>query len=385
MKTWDIFCRVVDNYGDIGVCWRLARQLSQEYAFEVRLWVDDLNALAALCPEATLSATQTIEGIKVQHWAANFPSTAVPADVVIEAFACELPDSYIAAMLAQKQQGKLTQWFNLEYLSAEDWVEGCHGLNALQPQTGLNKTWFFPGFTQKTGGLLSEAKLGTQRDNFSNDRQALNAWREQIAGIKSPINSLWISLFAYENTALASLLNNWQQSPTPIICLVPSGRIQTSLKDCLAKQSPQLSFNKDSKLHLGNLQLIAIPFLTQLAYDQLLWACDLNFVRGEDSFVRAQWAQKPFVWHIYPQEDAAHCDKLEAFLDKYTSHAPPALKTAIEDLHRQWNLGQDCSQEWNALMKQHQDWPIHAQNWVKQLNSLGNLASNMVQFCQKTL
>ncbi|WP_187492385.1 elongation factor P maturation arginine rhamnosyltransferase EarP, partial [Pantoea agglomerans] len=23
--TWDIFCTVVDNYGDIGVTWRLAR------------------------------------------------------------------------------------------------------------------------------------------------------------------------------------------------------------------------------------------------------------------------------------------------------------------------------------------------------------------------
>jgi hypothetical protein len=21
---WDIFCRVIDNFGDIGVCWRLA-------------------------------------------------------------------------------------------------------------------------------------------------------------------------------------------------------------------------------------------------------------------------------------------------------------------------------------------------------------------------
>ena len=25
--TWDIFCSVVDNFGDIGVTWRLARQL----------------------------------------------------------------------------------------------------------------------------------------------------------------------------------------------------------------------------------------------------------------------------------------------------------------------------------------------------------------------
>ena len=46
--SWDIFCTVVDNYGDIGVCWRLARQLAAEHGFAVRLWVDDLASFARL-------------------------------------------------------------------------------------------------------------------------------------------------------------------------------------------------------------------------------------------------------------------------------------------------------------------------------------------------
>ena len=25
---WDIFCQVIDNHGDVGVCWRLARELA---------------------------------------------------------------------------------------------------------------------------------------------------------------------------------------------------------------------------------------------------------------------------------------------------------------------------------------------------------------------
>ena len=43
-RTWDIFCSVVDNFGDIGVCWRLARRLSAGLGQQVRLWVDDLAA-----------------------------------------------------------------------------------------------------------------------------------------------------------------------------------------------------------------------------------------------------------------------------------------------------------------------------------------------------
>jgi hypothetical protein len=49
MKSWDIFCRVIDNYGDIGVCWRLARQLANEYPYQIRLWVDELAALKMIC------------------------------------------------------------------------------------------------------------------------------------------------------------------------------------------------------------------------------------------------------------------------------------------------------------------------------------------------
>ena len=42
--AWDIFCTVIDNYGDIGICWRLARQLRVDDGQRVRLWVDDLTS-----------------------------------------------------------------------------------------------------------------------------------------------------------------------------------------------------------------------------------------------------------------------------------------------------------------------------------------------------
>ena len=138
--SWDIFCAVVDNFGDIGVTWRLARQLAAEHGQQVRLWVDDLDTFARLCPAASAQADQQMhEGVDVRRWSSQWPG-AEPADVVIEAFACNLPQAYINAMAAS---GRRILWLNLEYLSAEDWIVGCHALPSLQPN-GVQKYFFFP-------------------------------------------------------------------------------------------------------------------------------------------------------------------------------------------------------------------------------------------------
>jgi len=79
------------------------------------------------------------------------------------------------------------------------------------------------------------------------------------------------------------------------------------------------------------LTIHTLPRLSQVEFDHLLWACDLNGVRGEDSLVRALWAGKPLVWHIYPQDDDAHLAKLDAFLDWLGADA--TLRAA----HHAWN------------------------------------------------
>ena len=160
---WDIFCRVVDNFGDIGVCWRLARQLASEYRFEVRLWVDDLSSFARLNPALSAEASEQRCGpILVRHWSPDFPSVEV-ADVVIEGFACQLPESYVASMALRSQP---PIWINLEYLSAEAWVDDCHQLRSPHPRSSLVKYFFFPGFTSKTGGLILEKELLAKRAAF---------------------------------------------------------------------------------------------------------------------------------------------------------------------------------------------------------------------------
>jgi uncharacterized repeat protein (TIGR03837 family) len=372
-RRWDIFCQVIDNYGDIGVCWRLARQLAGEYGLDVRLFVDELAAFERICPAAKLHGTPFVEGVKIQQWQASRAVTE-PADVVIEAFACELPDSYRQAM---RQRATPPVWINLEYLSAEDWVEDCHQLASIAPDSGMKKTFFFPGFTAKTGGLLREQNLDDRKAVFEPQKKV---FLQNLGLPEQASQDLLVSLFCYENPALASLLSAWQQAVQPVTVIVPEGKALTALQPVLPK--PLVI---GTPLVLGSLRLLAIPFLSQMDYDHLLWCCDINFVRGEDSLVRGIWAEKPLVWHIYPQEEDAHLVKLDAFLAKHLAHANAPFGTALHKLWWQWNIGGDCSASWTGCLEKRQQWTDTARKHAAELNSLGNLAAKLVQFCKKTL
>ncbi len=214
-------------------------------------------------------------------------------------------------------------WINLEYLSAEDFVARCHGLHSpvmSGPGAGLTKHFFYPGFTAATGGLLREPELMARQARF--DR---SAWLTE-QGIEWRGERL-MSLFCYEPPALAQLLNQLAEDDQPTRLLVTAGRATSAVQACIRSQlGHQPLWNKREKLSFS-----FIKPLTQIDFDHLLWACDLNFVRGEDSLVRALWANKPFVWHIYPQHDEAHHAKLAAFLDWLK--APPSLRY----FHEVWN------------------------------------------------
>jgi uncharacterized repeat protein (TIGR03837 family) len=172
-----LFCRVVDNFGDIGICWRLSLQLQREHGIAVTLWVDDLASFRRICPEVALDAeVQQLAGVTVRHWRkeeGRFSSSDV-ADIVIEFFAVDIPENYIAVMA---QCNPRPVWLNLEGLSAEEWVEGCHTLPSSHPRLPLTKHFFFPGFTHKTGGLLHE------RGSTSSAWRSSRIWRRaQIFG-----------------------------------------------------------------------------------------------------------------------------------------------------------------------------------------------------------
>ncbi len=365
-RIWDIFCQVIDNFGDIGVCWRFSADLAAR-GEQVRLWVDDPSALAWLAP-------QGCPGVQVRHWTQpldlqNLP----PSDVWVEAFGCALAPELIATYAHYTcANGLKPLWINLEYLSAENYVERCHALPSLVrdgPAAGRQKWFFYPGFTPRTGGLLREAHLAQRQADFDADAWLHALWPHLQHGAGSPNRQpgeQTIALFCYEPPALAALLEQLASSPQPTRLLVTAGRasrtVQTLLLDEIGLQRI---------FHLrGQLSISYLPTLTQHDFDHLLWAADCNLVRGEDSLVRAIWAGKPFAWHIYPQDDDAHHAKLEAFLD--TAQAPASLR----QFHRVWNGLEGGPLPALDLA----EWGANARAFAARLWQLPDLSAQLLQF-----
>jgi len=378
-QRWDIFCRVVDNYGDIGTCFRLAKQLTDEFNLAVRLWVDDLATFHRLCAAVKPECEQQqADSIDVRHWSTPFPAVEA-ADVVIEAFACELPASYVTSMTVRPIP---PVWINLEYLTAEEWVDGCHCLTSPQPSNSLKKYFFFPGFTTKTGGLLREKDLLVRRDAF--DVLAAAQFWQSLDIEPNAGDELRVSLFCYDNPSLEPLLRTWERRADPVRLLACPGHAQ----DQIARVY-EAEFTTGDTIKRGSLTIHALPFLTQSRYDELLWACGLNFVRGEDSFIRAQWAGRPFVWQIYPQDQDAHLFKLDAFLNRYL--APfrgnklrrPEFLAAAESFHQfwyAWNGRAPLANTWQGFNANRALIEEYGKVWVRELDRAGNLADNLVRF-----
>lgn len=308
--TWDVFCHVIDNWGDLGVCWRLCSQLLA-HGQHVRLWVDDAAPLQWMAPGALEGRIQAME---VHHW----PRTQHPAqppqvpagDVLVEAFGCDIAPEWVLQLQPDTQH---RVWLNLEYLSAESYVERSHLLPSPimnGPLAGRTKWFFYPGFTPQTGGLLREPHLLATQAQFDPP-----PWLAQhgVAATASPV----VTLFCYEPAHLAELTQ--QPGLAHAHWLVTHGRAQTAMQHVGASHPALVQ------------RTTHLPPLAQTDFDQVLWSADLNLVRGEDSLVRALWAGKPLVWHIYPQDDHAHHAKLDAFLDWL--QAPPCLR----HFHRVWN------------------------------------------------
>lgn len=330
--TWDVFCRVVDNFGDVGVCWRLARNLALR-GHRARLWIDNARALAWMAPAGAA-------GVEV----GPFEGAGEPGDVVVEAFGCDPPAPFVERMAV-----RAPVWLNLEYLSAEAWVERAHGLPSPQ-RSGLTKWFFFPGFTQATGGLLREPDLLQRQQAF--DRRAWLAGR----GVAATPGERVVSVFCYPQAPLRPMLESLALQGPALLLLTPS----------VADTLPALP---------AGLRSHRLPWLPHDEYDHVLWAGDLNLVRGEDSLVRAVWAGAPFVWHIYPQDDGVHAHKLQALVERL----PP-----VAGLPALW-------QAWNGLLPPDFHWPDpsawHAATLAfrRELAAQDDLVTQLERFVQPRL
>jgi uncharacterized repeat protein (TIGR03837 family) len=371
-KLWDIFCRVIDNHGDLGVCWRLACELASR-SQQVRLWVDEPGALAWMAPDGCAN-------VQVFLWAPDTPFPE-PGHVVVEAFGCEIAPSFIAAIASRacgsgRKGLKPPVWINLEYLSAQTFVERAHRLPSpvfSGPGAGLTKHFFYPGFTPATGGLLREANLPQRQARF--DRAA---WLAQ-QGVAWQGERL-VSLFCYEPPGLLALLVQLAQQALagqPTRLLVTHGRAAHAVQAALVVLSQNSHYH--TSVLLKQLSFSYLPLLSQSEFDHLLWASDFNLVRGEDSLVRALWAARPdgssvpFAWQIYPQQDGAHQDKLGAFLQMLA--APPDWQA----FHQAWNG--TAQVELPALNMP--AWAAVGQATRSRLAAQTDLASQLIGFTQE--
>ena len=408
LRRVELFCRVVDNFGDIGVCWRLARQLVAEHDLTVRLWVDDLDTFARLERRiAPRLAAQTLAGVLVRRWtddakggaggagvrgedgdtgdtgdtgeadgaAAALVADCVASDLLIEAFGCGLPAA-LAQAVARRPRPPV--WINLEYLSAEDWVAGCHGLTSPQPDHAdrsgrpLLRHFFFPGFTADSGGLIAERGLLAARQAWQADRSAQAAFWRRLGLEPANGSALRSALFAYPYAPLAALRAAWAAGPRPVTVLVPEGLF------------PEWPAGRT-----GALTMARLPFLPQDDYDRLLWSCDLVFVRGEDSWVRALWAGRPLAWHIYAQEAGAHFVKLDAFAARWLAGlcaSDAAAAAAQRDFWNAWNGRPGAlpvGEAWQAWQARLPACAAHARRWSDGLLAQSGLATRLLEFAAR--
>lgn len=366
--SWDIFCRIVDNFGDIGVCWRLAKQLHAEHGLDIRLWVDDLSAAQKIIPQLDVYLNQqVVDEITILKWHAE-TDFLTAADVVIEAFACELPAVYIKAM-AQKK----SKWVNLEYLSAESWVADFHAKSSPQAN-GLIRYFYFPGFTETTGGLIRESFDYAQHERSILEETQFHSVRPELV---EGHEYLKISLFCYQNAPIKDLFKALQANKNKVIVYIPDSGVMSKVADYFGVKNIEIG----QKTTKDNLTIQVLPFLSQFDYDKLLSECDLNFVRGEDSWVRAIWAAKPFIWQPYFQEENTHIKKLDAFLALF--YANLDVKNSVFEMHANWS-GQKLSlavmQDYLNHFSQISDYTFKQS---QQLAKQNDLATQLVTFCSK--
>ncbi len=382
---WDVFCRVIDNFGDIGVCWRLACDLGQR-GQQVRLWIDEASALSWMAPQVQWAEDATLglrcgqgqPGVAVYQWVDAERSLALlpglkAGDVVVEAFGCDPPDAFIERMQARAAQGQPAQWVNLEYLSAQAYVERSHGLRSplwSGVGSGLSKRFFYPGFTPATGGLLREPDLIKRRQaetSWAHNRQAFLQRIGLDLGALRPEDKT-VLLFCYDSAPVWDLLDRLNsQAPHTHVLLTPGPA--SRLGSAWAQAHPG---------HL--LYLHELAALPQDDFDRLLWCCDLNLVRGEDSAVRALWAGRPHIWQIYEQDDGVHATKLEAFMARWMASWPAELRPDVHAWWMAWNRLGPMPDQLPPWRQSTTSWRLNSENARDLLASQQDLTSQLLAF-----
>ena len=338
----DIFCQVIDNYGDVGVAYRLAREFKRVYPNKkLRFVINQIEELNLIRKSEDIEIILYKDISKIEN----------SADLIIESFGCEIPKEYMDKAL---KNAKLI--INLEYFSAEKWVDDFH-LQESFLGGNLKKYFFIPGLSEKSGGILLD-------NEFLQRKKKVEANKEYYLekfGIKEKYDLIG-SVFSYEKN-FDSLIEELKKLGKKIILLILSEKTQKNFIKYF-----------DNGNNYDKIKFVKLPFFTYDKYEELLALCDFNLVRGEDSFVRALLLGKPFLWHIYPQDENTHIKKLESFLEKYCSNNKELKQTFIN-----YNINKD---DFSYFFKNFKEIEKYNKNYANYLIKNCNLMEKLINFIE---
>lgn len=362
-----VLCKVVDNFGDIGVCWRLARKLKRiAPSNEINLIVDDLDSFSKICGTVNPAVSlQVIDDIKIygsksdEFCYKEFSGEKnVRLQVILECFQCGRPD-WLEKILFDDELNHTVQIIMIDYLSAEDYAESFHKLQSLTRRGKVKKVNFMPGFTSKTGGLTIDEN-----------------WNSLL-----PRNSSGPVLFF-------SYGRNWQ----PVIKGIERGMkaVCGSNKIMVAQGIGKASFIKSwKKTDCHTMELTELDYLNQNDWDEMMKNCSFLFIRGEESLSRACLSGIPFVWHAYPQSDEYQLVKVNALLGRMESFF---TKSQFELIKKVWLIFNSPESEYSDEQTEQAVFElVSAQNELEEgfgkfaanLRKNGDLAANLMTFIEE--
>ena len=342
IKSIDIFCEVVDNYGDVGVAYRLARGFKRIYPDKkLRFIINQMEEINLIKKSDDIEIVSYKDISKIES----------SADLILETFGCEIPKEYMDKAL---ENSKLI--INLEYFSAETWVDDFH-LQESFLGGKLKKYFFIPGLSEKSGGVLLDNEFLERKKKVEENKE----YYLEKFGINEKYDLIG-SVFSYEKN-FDSLIEELKKLDKKILLLILSEKTQKNFIKYF-----------DNNNNYDKIKIVKLPFFTYDKYEELLALCDFNLVRGEDSFARALLLEKPFLWHIYPQEENTHIKKLEGFLEKYCPNNKELKETFIN-----YNINKD---DFSYFFKNFKEIEEHNKKYANHLIKNCNLIEKLIKFIE---
>ncbi len=298
-----ILCKVVDNFGDIGVSYRLACGLKKKAPdASINLIVDNLESFHKICSKVDIHASvQSFDGLSVYDWNASeicseifYKDDGKKLQIILECFQCGRPD-WMEKILFETKLQRTVQIIMIDYLTAEKYAEDFHCLQSLTRSSKVQKVNFMPGFTEKTGGLIIDDEW-KKLSSYKADGHVL------VFTYKRKMNAFFAALNEY-----AGLICHGEKK---LDVMAAQGHGFESV--CSGFES----FTANSSLNDVNVNFIKLPFVNQYEWDSVMKNSSILFIRGEESLSRACLSGIPFVWHAYPQSDEYQLVKVNALLER---------------------------------------------------------------------